>query len=332
MDLNRRINLLYQLREYMASEDMAWVSVQEKAQRENGWFIQEFIQLSVHNIIKQFLQPKKLRQLISEYNIPDDIQLPKKVGLTMAGNIPLVGFHDFLCIYLSGHDAVIKTSSKDDTLIKHIVSKLTEWDAEIGEQIQFAAMLKGCDAYIATGSNNSSRYFEYYFGKYPHIIRKNRTSVAILSGNETMEQLELLADDVFLYFGLGCRNISKIYVPTAYDFIPLLQAFKKYNYLAEHNKYKNNYDYNLALHILNNKYYMSNEAILLIEDESVFSPISQLNYQFYTDPNKIEAELKANENIQCIVSTDNIPFGQAQCPGITDYADGVDTLKFLTKL
>lgn len=332
MDLNRRINLLYQLREYMASEDMAWVSVQEKAQRENGWFIQEFIQLSVHNIINQFLQPKKLRQLISEYNIPDEIQFPKKVGLTMAGNIPLVGFHDFLCICLSGHDAVIKTSSKDDTLIKHIVSKLTEWDAEIGKHIQFAAMLKGCDAYIATGSNNSSRYFEYYFGKYPHIIRKNRTSVAIISGNETMEQLELLADDVFLYFGLGCRNVSKIYVPASYDFIPLLQAFKKYNYLAEHNKYKNNYDYNLALHILNNKYYMSNEAILLIEDESVFSPISQLNYQFYTDPNKIEAELKANENIQCIVSTDNIPFGQAQCPGITDYADGVDTLKFLTKL
>lgn len=332
MDLNKRINLLYKLGQYMTSEDPAWTAAQEKAYRENGWFTPEFIELSVNNIAGQFLQPKKLEKLASDYNIPNKISSPKKLGLTMAGNIPLVGFHDFLCVYLAGHKAMIKTSSKDDTLIKHLISKLTEWDQEVEKHIEFANMLKGCDAYIATGSNNSSRYFEYYFGKYPHIIRKNRTSAAILSGDETLQQLELLADDVFLYFGLGCRNVSKIYVPAGYDFIPLLQAFKKYNYLAEHNKYKNNYDYNLALHLLNKKYYMSTEAILLIEDESVFSPISQLNYEFYTDRKAIEEQLKTNENIQCIVSKDTIPFGQAQCPGITDYADGVDTLGFLTKL
>ena len=148
-------------------------------------------------------------------------------------------------------------------------------------------MLKGCDAYIATGSNNSSRYFDYYFGKYPHIIRRNRTSAAILTGDETDEELEKLADDVYQYFGLGCRNVTKIYVPEGYDFIPILEAFKKYNYLADHHKYKNNYDYNLALHLLNKKYYMTNGSVLLIEDPALFSPISQLNYEFYKDREKL---------------------------------------------
>lgn len=148
-------------------------------------------------------------------------------------------------------------------------------------------MLKGCDAYIATGSNNSSRYFEYYFNKYPHIIRKNRTSVAILTGTESADELEGLADDVYLYFGLGCRNITKIYVPEGYDFVPLLDSFRKYNFLAEHHKYKNNFDYNLALHLLNKKYYMSNGSLLLVEEPSLFSPISQLNYEFYSDADNL---------------------------------------------
>ena len=160
---------------------------------------------------------------------------------------------------------------------------MAAWNEEVNDLISFSEMLKGCDAYIATGSNNSAGYFEYYFGKYPHIIRRNRTSVAILTGNETNEELEKLADDVYLYFGLGCRNVTKLYVPEGYDFIPLLTAFKKYNYLADHHKYKNNYDYNLAIHLLNKKFYMSNESLLLVEDASLFSPISQLNYEFYTD-------------------------------------------------
>jgi hypothetical protein len=209
---------------------------------------------------------------------------------------------------------------------------MIEWNEEVKELVQFADMLQGCDAYIATGSNNSSRYFEYYFGKYPHIIRRNRTSVAILTGKETNQDLEKLADDVYQYFGLGCRNVTKIYVPFNYDFLLLLTIFKKYNYLADHHKYKNNYDYNLAVQILNKKYYMTNDSILLIEDRSLFSPISQLNYEFYSNKKDLIALLQTIDDIQCIIGKDFIPFGQGQQPGITDYADGVDTLLFLANL
>jgi len=254
------------------------------------------------------------------------------VGIVMAGNIPLVGFHDWLCVFISGHKAMARHSSKDKVLITHLVGKIAEWSAEAGSMTSFSEMLKGCDAYIATGSNNSSRYFDHYFGRFPHIIRRNRTSVAILGGNETPEQLERLADDVYTYFGLGCRNVTKIYVPEGYDFVPLLEAFRKYNWVAEHNKYKNNYDYNLALHLLNKKFYMTNGSLLLIEDEALFSPISQLNYEYYS-PNKSPVELLMNNSeLQCIVGGPGIPFGTTQEPSLTDYADGVDTLKFLAGL
>ena len=250
----------------------------------------------------------------------------------MAGNIPLVGFHDLLTVFITGHKAIIKTSSKDKVLIRHIVDKLIEWETEISSFIRFEELLKGCEAYIATGSNNSSRYFEYYFGKYPHIIRKNKISIALLTGQETTVELEKLADDVFLYFGLGCRNITRIFVPAAYDFIPLLEAFKKYDYLIDHHKYKNNYDYNLAIHILNNKFYMTNGSVLLSENESFFSPISQLNYSFYSDWEKLISQLKEKEEIQCIVGKGHIPFSQSQRPAIYDYADGIDSMQFLLSL
>jgi len=250
----------------------------------------------------------------------------------MAGNIPLVGFHDWLCVFISGHKSLIKLSSKDQVLLKHLTDKMIEWNEEVKELVQFADMLKSCDAYIATGSNNSSRYFEYYFGKYPHIIRRNRTSIAILNGKETNEDLEKLADDVYQYFGLGCCNVTKIYLPFNYDFLPLLTIFKKYNYLADHHKYKNNYDYNLAVQILNKKYYMTNNSILLIEEPSLFSPISQLNYEFYNNKKDLVASLQTINDIQSIIGKDFISFGQAQQPGITGYADGIDTLMFLINL
>ena len=193
-------------------------------------------------------------------------------------------------------------------------------------------MLKNCDAYIATGSNNSARYFEYYFKKYPHIIRRNRTSVAVLDGDETRKELDNLADDVHLYFGMGCRNVTKIFVPNDYDFVTLLDSFKKYNYFKDHHKYRNNYDYYLTLHILNRNFYMTNESIILVENPSIFSPISQLNYEFYTDKGQVRKTLESLEDLQCAVGHDYIPFGQAQLPSLTDYADGIDTVKFLTEL
>jgi hypothetical protein len=332
MQLEKRKTLLVRLGEYMLEKDDAWLRAKEKAYEQNRWFIPEFVSLSVKNIALNFLQPESLDALINNYGLPNDNLHPKKVGIVMAGNIPLVGFHDFLCVFLTGHIAFIKPSSKDETLIKHLVQKLIEWESSLANMIQFGELLKGCDAYIATGSNNTSRYFEHYFQKYPHIIRKNRTSVAILNGNETKEELEKLADDVYQYFGLGCRNITKIYVPKNYDFVPLLEAFNKYDYLVDHNKYKNNYDYNLAILLINNRYYMTNGSILLVEEASITSPISQLNYEFYSDKKSIQKKLHDNEAIQCIVSDETTAFGKAQRPGICDFADGVDTMAFLKAL
>ena len=250
----------------------------------------------------------------------------------MAGNIPLVGFHDWLCVFISGHKAMVKLSSRDKVLLPHLVDKLISWDPRVEEYTSFSDMLKGCDAYIATGSNNSSRYFEYYFGKYPHFIRRNRTSVAILTGTENQADLEKLADDVFQYFGLGCRNVTKIYVPRDYDFIPLLNAFRKYDHLADHHKFRNNYDYNLALHLLNKVVYMSTASLLLVEQPSFFSPISQLNYETYEDADKVRGQLLSSADIQCLVGETGVPFGMAQSPAITDYADGINTLQFLMEI
>jgi hypothetical protein len=332
MNLQHRIDLLVRLGEYILSDTPEWVDAKEQASYENGWFIPEFVELATKNIANAFLQREILEKWANEYAIQSINKDPQVIGITMAGNVPLVGFHDLLAVFTSGHIARIKPSSKDKVLIKHLVEKMTAWNAEVEDLIQVAEMLKGCDGYIATGSNNSSRYFDYYFGKYPHIIRRNKTSVAILTGKETAEELEKLADDVYVYFGLGCRNVTKIYVPEGYDFIPLLKAFRKYGYLADHHKYKNNYDYNLAVNLLNKKFYMTNDSILLIEEPGVFSPISQLNYSFYNDKQQLVTSLRASPELQCIIGQGFIPFGAAQCPGIMDYADSADTLKFLTNL
>ena len=318
---------------YMLSDDPSWRQAKEKASHENGWFVPEFIELAIRNIAESFLKEDILERWTAGYMIqPGDNNKPKLVGIVMAGNIPLVGFHDLLCVFIAGHKALIKPSTKDATLIKHIAEKMSEWSEDLGDLIRFADQLKNCDAYIATGSNNSAGYFEYYFKKYPHIIRRNRTSVAVLTGEETIEQLRKVADDVYLYFGLGCRNVTKIFVPEGYDFVPLLTAFRKYDFLADHHKYKNNYDYNLAIHLLNKKIYMSNASLLLIEDPSPFSPISQLNYEFYSDREKLIASLKNNSAIQCIVDRNFVAFGQTQYPAINDYADAADTLQFLANL
>jgi hypothetical protein len=332
MNLPYRIDLLSQAGDYILSSHPDWKNAKEKAEQENSWFIPAFIQQASDHIARSFLQRKILEDWVRKYDLPQENNVAKSVGIIMAGNIPMVGFHDLLSVFISGHKAIIKLSSKDNTLIRHLADKMIEWNAETKNFIQFADMLKGCDAYIATGSNHSSRYFEYYFKKYPHIIRRNRTSAAILTGNESTDELEKLADDVYAYFGLGCRNVTKIYVPAHYDFLPLLNSFKKYNHLAEHHKYKNNYDYNLALLILNKKFYMTNGSILLAEDASLFSPIAQLHYEYYDNKIQLVESLRGHPDLQALVGHGEIPFGQAQCPSVSDYADGVDTLSFLKNL
>lgn len=332
MDLEQRVDLMSRMGEYMLSADMHWKAAKEKAFYENGWFTPSFIELAVYNIANSFLKKQQLNQWADSYGVPRQNANPKIVGIVMAGNLPLVGFHDFLCAFITGHHQHIKLSSKDSVLLEHLINRLFEWAPETKKMISFSNLLKGCNAYIATGSNNSARYFEYYFAKFPHIIRRNRTSVAILTGNESLEELSLLADDIYQYFGLGCRNVTKLFVPDQYDFVPLLGAFRKYDQLADHHKYKNNYDYQLAILIVNKHYYMTNDSIILVEDKQVFSPISRLNYEFYIDKNTVSDSLKKNTDIQAIVGKEFVPFGKTQQPALTDFADGVDTLAFFLKL
>ncbi len=332
LNLQHRIDLLVQLGAYIRENKLEWQDTVARAQNENAWFIPEFTNLAANAIAGEFLTKQVLSSIATEYGLPDLPVSRKTVGIVMAGNIPMVGFHDWLCVFLSGHIAHVKLSSKDRILLPFLIKQLIQWEPAVEKQTVFSDLLKGCDAYIATGSDNSSRYFTQYFGKYPNIIRKNRTSVAVLDGTESAEELDKLADDTHLYFGLGCRNVTKLYVPRGYSFEGMLGAMKKYGYFFDHSKYKNNYDYQLALHLLNNQYYMTNGSVLLSENNSIFSPISQLNYEFYEDRAELQQSLENNQGIQCVVGHGNIPFGGAQRPGWKDYADGVDTMTFLVTL
>ncbi len=329
LDLQRRIDLLSNLGTWMQLNDSSWLLAQENAMHANAWFTKEHITFAIDNIISCFLQKEKLTEWTKPYTLPAQ---PKTVGIVMAGNIPLVGFHDFVCGFISGHYLRLKLSSKDDILLPFLLGKLGEWEPEVLEQVKIEERLNGCDAYIATGSNNTSRYFQQYFGHVPNIIRKNRTSVAIIDGTETEEELGNLADDVYLFYGLGCRNVTQVCVPEEYNFEPMLKAFNKHNSYADLNKYKNNYDYHLALYLLNRVSYMSNESLLIVENKLPFSAVSVLHYKYYTNLAEIKQELTSSADIQAIIGHGFIPFGDAQKPALADYADGVDTMQFLCAL
>ncbi|MCY7291670.1 MAG: acyl-CoA reductase [Ferruginibacter sp.] len=331
MNVQERIELMVKAGEYLQADTEEWQEIKQQAFYKNGWFTPEFIQHAANQMANNFLTKNALEKWVAHYHIDDNIQ-PKNVGIVMAGNIPMVGFHDMLAVFISGHYQTVKLSGKDDILLKHLVKFLYSQDVEIQNHIMFADMLKGCDAYIATGGNSAAKSFEEYFGKYPNIIRKNRTSVAVLTGNETPDELKLLADDIHLYFGLGCRNVTKLYVPQEYDFVPLLKSFEAYKHFADHHKYKNNYDYNLSIILLNNVYYMTNEATLLVENKGLFSPISQLFYEYYDDVNVTIKNLQNINDVQCIVGKEHVPFGAAQNPNLFTYADGEDTMEFLLGL
>lgn len=329
--LAKRIANLQFLKTYIESNDDDWKLAKELAERANGWFTQQFIEHACEHISQVFLDEEKLNLFADDIHYVHDVQSKKNIGLTMAGNIPLVGFHDLLCCYLSGHYVRIKMSSKDNILLTHLLQKLYEHDDEAKQDIQISEMLKACDVYIATGSNSSAQYFEKYFAKYPHIIRKNRTSIAVINGKETPENLESLADDVYIYFGLGCRNVTKVYVPQGYNFEPMLNAFRKYDELKNHNKYRNNIDYHLAIYILNNQYYMSNESIMMVENSSLFSPIGVLHYEFYDNEEDLDFSEQAND-IQVVVGNNYAKMGSSQQPSLIDYADGMNTIDFLNSL
>jgi len=298
------------------------------AQNQNAWFLPEFIDQSIHQIASHFLQKQALEEWVVLYPLISPEFTGKKVGIVMAGNIPLVGFHDLLSTLIAGHTAVVKLSSKDTILMEYIIQTLKNINPLWENQILIQDQLKNCDAYIATGSNNTSQYFEHYFGKFPHIIRKNKTSVAILDGTETKDKLDLLADDMMLYFGMGCRNVTQIWVPEGYDFLPLLDSLRIYDFVLDQHKYKHNFDYQLALLMMTSQFYMNTGAVLLSENPSPFAAISQIHYQYYSASNPPSLN---QESIQCIVGKNYLPFGSLQQPRLEQYADGVDTLSFLAQ-
>lgn len=307
----------------------------KRASEFNGWFTNDNV-LTAFSKWSKLLTINNLTKWTSSYNLNSIDN--KTIGVIMAGNIPLVGFHDFLVVLISGHHLIVKQSSSDSYFLPLIAKYLEYTTPEFKGVISFTNdKLTGFDAVIATGSNNTARYFDYYFGKYPSIIRRNRNSVAILTGNESEDDLRNLGEDIFRYFGLGCRSVSKIFVPINYDFDQLFSAIYDYHTVMNYDKYVNNYDYNKAVYLMSQFKLLENGFLMIKEDESYASPIATLFYEYYKDESKLRQKIELDkESIQCLVGSSNefdmIPFGETQNPQLWDYADGVDTMAFLEKL
>jgi len=341
MNLSReeRIKILVELGRKLTRENENFEKAKVKAFAHNPWFTTENIDKAVQSIRKYFLDKMLLSKWIENYPVPESSL--KNVGLIMAGNIPLVGFHDLLCVFVAGHRSRIKLSSKDEVLMKFVLDELIRIDARCELYFSIEERLSEIDAVIATGSNNTSRYFEYYFGKYPNIIRKNRNGVAVLTGDEEEDDLRTLSADFFDFFGLGCRNITKLYVPESYDFEPMLGIFDEMEAISHHHKYRNNFDYNFALYLLNKDKFLVSKTLILKEDPSYISRIACLHHESYTDLKLLKNKLESDEEmIQCIATKTGVQFGfeseiklgDTQIPSLTDYADGVDTMDFLIRL
>lgn len=340
--LQNRIDNLVKLGDVLRA-DAGLEAVIAKAASYNPWFTPEFCKAAIDAITDRMLTAEKLNEWLSRYKITEDDEKVRSIGIIMAGNLPLVGFHDFLCVYISGYNIKIKLSGKDDVLFPYVYQKLLQIDESLKEKSAIIERLEGFDAVIATGSNNTNRYFEYYFRDYPKILRRNRNSIAILTGDETDEELYGLADDIFMYFGFGCRNVSKLYVPEGYDITRLFPYFEKYKWMHSHTKYMNNYDYNRTLLLLNRTEHLANEIIMLQENTAISSPVSILYYERYESVKSVGEKVLSNlDSIQCIVAGKSEPlggeivnivnFGNTQMPELWDYADDVDTLSFLISL
>ena len=352
MDLQQRINAFVKLGEFLGqfskngiekkhhvvNNDTFFEGFKQQiqlAESHNGWFTQENILFALENW-SNALKINNLKDWIEKYNFNNNGA--KKIAIVMAGNIPLVGFHDFLCVLISGHNVIVKQSSNDKHLLPYLSKYLESVEPEFKGKIEFTEnKLEQFDAVIATGSNNTARYFEYYFRNRPSIIRKNRNSVAVLTGDETPDELKALSEDIFRYFGLGCRNVSKLFVPKDYDFQSFFKAVYDWNPIIHQNKYANNYDYNKAVYLMSEFNLLENGFLMLKEDEGYASPIAVVFYEYYDDLVTLKQKLKSDkDSIQCVVSNgvlkSEISFGKTQKPELWDYADNVDTIEFLLKI
>jgi hypothetical protein len=334
MTIEDRLEAFEKLGKYIrAIDEVESAAVFGKARAENLWFTPGSINLAFDGI-QRYLDRRKMAEWVAPYDL--NLRQEKTIAVVMAGNIPLAGFHDFLTVLMAGHSIMAKLSSKDSVLLSFLSEKLVAIEPRFRSKIALPSRLKNFDAVIATGSDNSSRYFNYYFGKYPHVIRKNRTSCAVLSGTESPEELRLLGRDVFSYFGLGCRNVSKIFIPEDFDPVSLLKAWDVYVDIIHHNKYHNNYEYQKSILLVNKLPFFDSGFIILQENEKLVSPISVVYLERYKSAADLEGKIGAiADKIQCTVGTMKpalVPFGQAQSPELRDYADGVDTMKFLEAL
>lgn len=352
MNLDNRINAFLKLGEFLSQfssekiqkkdnilhNDLFFESLKSQiklAKEHNGWFTSGNIAFTFNELSKA-LTKNNISNWIDTYNF--NIKTPKNVAVIMAGNIPLVGFHDFLSVLISGHNVIVKQSSNDKQLLPLISKYLELIEPEFKGKITFTeGKLEGFDAVIATGSDNTSRYFEYYFKDMPSIIRKNRNSVAILTNEESEEQLKMLSEDIFRYYGLGCRNVSKLFVPKGYNFDKFFKAIYAWNPIMDEVKYANNYDYNKAVYLMSEFAILENGFLMIKEDKNYSSPIATLFYEYYESKEHLKQSLKLDKNkIQCIVSKDvtenEIEFGQTQKPKLWDYADNIDTIDFLLKI
>ncbi|PST81779.1 acyl-CoA reductase [Pedobacter yulinensis] len=329
------ISALTSLGDFFRQPDAGWQELSVRVQNRNPWFTPEQVNRATAGLAAMLRGPD-IRTWVEGIRITDK---PRQVGMILAGNIPMVGLHDLLCVLATGHHAQVKLSSSDDLLLPYVVNQLISAEPAFAGRVQYVERLQGFDAVIATGSNNSSRYFDYYFGKVPNIIRKNRNSVALLTGHESDAELAALGDDIFAYFGLGCRSVSKLLVPEGYDFGAFFRAIEIHQPIINHFKYNNNYDYNKSIYLVNLVPHLDNGFLLVKEDEALASPLAVLYYSHYQQADDAVSQLQqAQENIQCIVTAEQqgalpvIPFGRSQQPRLWDYADNIDTTAFLAGL
>lgn len=331
------IQLGTEISEYIQQPDETIDHLFHAAYIGNGWFTKENITAMLNEISEQ-LKEESINKWLDKYEVKDSVE-SKRVGLILAGNIPLVGFHDVLCVLITGHTAVIKLSSDDKILLPFLLSSLINIAPDFKSKIEYVENLREkFDAVIATGSDNSARYFEYYFGKYPNIIRKNRSSVAVLTGNESEEDMKNLSHDIFTYFGLGCRNVSKLYVPKGYSLDEFYKGVFDYKDVVDNKKYGNNYDYNRAILLMRQAKFFDNNFLMVHYDNALAAPVGVVNCEEYENITEVNVSLNLiSEKLQCIVSNapeieHKIAFGTTQKPNLWDYADGVDTIKFLLSL
>lgn len=350
VDLVNKINAIAKLGEILRNPDQdrfhgfrAEISklrdLVVNSNRQNPWFTPEQVQRAIQ-ATGESLKRIKLEKWVENYERRKlECSKRKTVAAVMAGNIPMVGFQDYLAVMMTNHHLLAKVSSDDKDLLPLMHRILTRIEPSFKDRAVFTEdTILGFDAVIATGSNNTARYFAYYFGKYPHIIRKNRNGVAILTGNETSKQLAALGADIFSYYGLGCRNLSKLYVPEDYDFSQLFENLEEQKAVINHHKYANNYDYNKSIFLVNKVPHLDNGFLLFKEDQAISSPVSVVHFEHYSDIENVNQIIDQYSNlIQCVVSADkriagSIPPGTTQAPELWDYADGIDTIKFLIEL